>query len=408
MEVIADSKVMRMRPERQKATKDSLRFSRIKLGIFLSGLSVFAQLYLFQPMLSLLCKQFQITPAQSSLSVSACTVGMAAGLFQFAFKADIFPRKQLMIGAMLLSSLLTILSAFVGQFELLIFINFLKGMVLSGVSAVALAYLSEEVDARSLGLSISLYLAGNTIGGMLGRVVATLLSGWMGWQVAAAGIGIGSLILGLVFMRLFPASRHFVPAKVNVRTKLQHMGTFLKDPLLIKMYLVAALIMGSFVSIYNYLGFRLEAAPFSLPHYLIAFIFLMYTTGVAGSIVAGNWSDRYPAAKIIQVFMFLLIAGLLLLLMNNLAVIIAGLGLLTFSFFGAHTMASRMVSQHAKAGKSTATSLYWLFYYLGSSLIGSGTGVVLSRWNWEIFIGCLLIMVLFSLALAWPRKHVAA
>jgi YNFM family putative membrane transporter len=395
---------MKMRPERQKAVKDSLRFSRIKFGIFLSGLSVFAQLYLFQPMLTLLCKQFDITPAHSSLAVSACTVGMAAGLFLFAFKADRFPRKRLMVGSMLISTFLTLLSALVSNFELLIVINFLKGVVLSGVSAVALAYLSEEVDARSLGLSISLYLAGNTMGGMMGRVGATLMSGWWGWQWATVGIGVGSLFLGLVFYKYFPASRHFEPGRVSTRQKLAHMGTFLKDPLIVKLYLVAALIMGAFVSIYNYLGFRLEAAPFSLPHYLIAFIFLMYMTGVAGSIVAGKWSDRFDAARILRVFMILLVPGLLLMLTRLLPCIILGLGVFTFSFFGAHTMASRMVSQQAREGKSTATSLYWLFYYLGSSFVGSSTGVALERWNWEVFTGCLFVLIVVALIMVKPVR----
>ncbi|WPV65315.1 MULTISPECIES: MFS transporter [unclassified Chitinophaga] len=404
MQAVADVGVLKMRPERQKAVKGCLRYTRIRFGIFLSGLSVFAQLYLFQPMLTLLCKQFNITPAHSSLAVSACTVGMATGLFLFAFKADRFPRKKLMVSSMIISTILTIISATVSNFELLIAINFLKGMVLSGVSAVALAYLSEEVDAGSLGTSISLYLAGNTMGGMMGRVGATLMSGWWGWQWATVGIGVGSLLLGLVFAEVFPESRHFAPAKVETRRKLEHMGQFLRDPLIVRLYFVAALIMGAFVSVYNYLGFRLEAAPFSLPHYLIAFIFLMYTTGVAGSLVTGKWSDRHPADKILRVFMLLLVPGLLFLLTKSVGLIIIGLGIFTFAFFGAHTMASKMVSQQAKQGKSTATSLYWLFYYLGSSLVGSSTGIALQKWNWEVFIGVLFLLVLGSLLLVKPKK----
>ena len=91
----------------------TVRFRMIRNCMFLSGLSVFAQLYLFQPMLSDLCCSFSITPAESSLTVSASTVGMAVGLLFLAFKADGISREKLMGASLILSSVLTIASAFI-------------------------------------------------------------------------------------------------------------------------------------------------------------------------------------------------------------------------------------------------------------------------------------------------------
>lgn len=59
----------------------TVRFRLIRNCMLLSGISVFAQLYLFQPILSDLCRFFSITPATSSLTVSITTVGIAVGLF---------------------------------------------------------------------------------------------------------------------------------------------------------------------------------------------------------------------------------------------------------------------------------------------------------------------------------------
>lgn len=195
-------------------------------------------------MLSYLCNDFDITPAMSSLAVSSTTIGMAVGLFIFAFKADAISRQKLMTITLFISSLLTIGSAFVWNFPMLVAINFMKGLVLSGVSAVALAYLSEEVSLAVIGLAISLYLSGNTIGGMSGRVIAILISGWSDWRYATAIIGIISLGLSFVFMRRFPKSHHFEPKQVHFNEKLSQMKTFLKDPLFLGMYFVAAMIMG--------------------------------------------------------------------------------------------------------------------------------------------------------------------
>ncbi|QHS58543.1 MFS transporter [Chitinophaga agri] len=377
-----------------KAARGSLRFRRIKNSIFLSGLSVFAQLYLFQPVLPMLCKEFGVTPAQSSWAVSASTMGMAAGLFIFSFKADAVPRKHLMGGAMLVSAVLTLLSVFIRDFHLLIAVNFVKGAVLSGVTAVALAYLSEEVATTSLGLAISLYLSGNAIGGMAGRIVVMLIAGWANWRWAAGCIGATSLILGLFFTKRLPASKHFVAMPMNIGQKWQQMGVFFRQPVMVLVYFAASLLMGCFVSVYNYTGFRLESPPFSLPHYVIAGIFLMYTVGVLGTMVAGRLSDGIPPARVIRVFIPLMAAGLLLMLIPQLVALAAGLGIFTFSFFATHTLASRLISQEAKEGKSTATSLYWLFYYAGSSFIGTSTGVVLTGWGWSTFIAALLGLVL--------------
>lgn len=381
------------------------KFHRIRNCMFLSGLSVFAQLYLFQPMLSDLCRSFQVDLPTSSLAVSTSTIGMATGLLFFAFKADAFRREKLMGMALLLSSLLTIASSFITGFMWLLVINFLKGFALSGVSAVALAYLTDEVDRSVIGLAISLYLSGNTIGGMSGRVASTLLSGWGGWQYAAALIGLVSLLLGYIFVRKIPASQHNIRRKLSVRQQVNQMKILLGQPVFLRMYGIAALSMGTFVSVYNYLSILLESPSFGLPHQWVAMIFMMYITGVAGSIVTGTLSDRYRPEVLLQASLLLMCIGLSLLWIQQLVAIIVGLGIFTFAFFSAHTMASRIVSIHAGEAKSSATSIYWLFYYAGSSLLGSLTGIILSQYGWNIFVGVLLILLMMALATSFHAVY---
>lgn len=393
-------KKLKMIIERKKAEVGTLRFRRIRNCIFISGLSVFAQLYLCQPMLSELCSAFKVTPAMSSLSVSMSTIGMAIGLLIFAFKADSMLRKHVMVFSLIASAVLTILSAFSWSFPVLLVINFLKGIVLSGVSAVALAYLSEEVSASVIGLAISLYLSGNTIGGMSGRVAGTLLSGWSDWRHAAAIIGVICLVLGIIFILRMPHSKNFSPSHVSMREKLTHMGQFLRKFSFLSMYLIAALAMGAFVSVYNYLSFILKSPVFGLPHYIIAFIFMMYTLGVVGSVTIGKLSDKYNPIVLLQLSLLLMAADMLFLLIMQLWAIIIGLGVMTFAFFSAHTMASRIVSINAHRSKSTATSVYWLFYYAGSSIAGSLTGIVLSKYGWSSFVWLVTSLVIVSLLIS--------
>ncbi|SIT02050.1 MFS transporter, YNFM family, putative membrane transport protein [Chryseobacterium ureilyticum] len=384
----------------EKADRGSRRFRYIKLCIFFSGLSVFAQLYLFQPMLPMAAEHFNVSVGDTSLLVSSSTIGMALGLLFFAFKADSYSRKGLMTFSLISSALLTIISTWVPSLTLLIAIGILKGFVVSGVSAVALAYLTEEVNAAVIGAAISMYLSGNTIGGMSGRILATLLAGEFGWRNAVLVIGIESLVLGVILWKLFPDSKFFNPQKTDYHLKVKQMKFFLTNPYMLRLYIIAALVMGAFVSVYNYLTFRLEAKPFSLSHLIIAFIFLMYIFGVFGTMIVGRLSKRFPANNILKVSILSMLAGALLLLSENLYLLIFGLALFTLSFFAAHTMASQMTALYAKRGKSSATSIYWLFYYFGSSILGSGTGYLLHSYSWNVFIAFLTVTIVIALLLA--------
>ncbi|RXM41208.1 MFS transporter [Chryseobacterium sp. CH21] len=383
----------------EKAIQGSLRFRYIKLCIFFSGLSVFAQLYLFQPMLPMAAEQFGVSVGDTSLLVSSSTIGMALGLLFFAFKADSYSRKNLMVFSLISSALLTIISTWIPSLSLLIAIGILKGFVVSGVSAVALAYLTEEVNALAVPAAISMYLSGNTIGGMSGRIMATLFAGEFGWRNAVLLIGVESFILGVIFWKLFPESRFFNPQKTDYHLKVKQMKFFLTNPYMLRLYCTAALLMGVFVSVYNYLTFRLEAKPFSLSHFIIAFIFLMYIFGVFGTMIVGRLSRRFPMNNILKASILCMITGAALLLSENIYILIFGLGLFTLSFFAAHTMASQMTALYAKRGKSSATSIYWLFYYFGSSILGSGTGYLLHAYSWNIFINVLIISVIIALIL---------
>lgn len=392
----------------EKAVKGSVRYKRIKWGIFLLGVSVFAQLYTYQPLLSEITQSFVITPAESSYLVSASTFGMALGLLLFAFIADRYPRKDVMLFSLITSAILTLISVFAFDFSLLININLIKGICLSGVSAVTLAYLAEEIDEKSIGTAISFYLAGNTFGGMFGRIIAALVSGWFNWQIAVLTIGVLALGIALIFYFFFPDSHFFQPQKIKFNKKIRQMQRILRNKRIIAMYIVGICLMGSFVSIYNYLGFKLEAPPYNLPHYLIALIFLMYAFGIVGNLVAGRLSDHYSVKKMLFLALTLLFIGLGLMYVANLFVVLVGLTIFTIAFFSGHTIASRVVTQLGGKAKSSATALYWFFYYMGSTLIGSSTGFFINKGHWGGFFLTLLLLVFIAFVATYTTTRATA
>lgn len=386
----------------ETAKKGSKQFNQIKWCIFLSGLCVFAQLYLFQPLLPNITSAFHISETESSFLVSSSTIGMALGLLFFGFNADRFTRKQLMSFALITSSILTFTSGFVQNTSVIIVFNIMKGFVLAGIPSVTLAYITEEVDPKIIPLAIGLYLSGNTVGGMTGRIIASLIAEWSSWQTAVKAIGVQSFILAIIFFWQFPESQFFEPKKINFRERKVQLIGFVTDSFFLRLYLIAAIVMGSFVSMYNYLAFRLEQPFFHLPPYLIACIFLMYIFGVVGSMITAKLQEKYFPRQLLRFFAITMAIGTLGLAIKNVPLVIFFLAVFTLSFFACHTLASGMVARNAKEGKSAASSIYFLFYYAGSSLLGSGTGLLLAH-GWMAFISVIFIVLLIACLLVKKR-----
>jgi YNFM family putative membrane transporter len=83
---------------------------------------------------------------------------------------------------------------------------------------------------------------------------------------------------------------------------------------------------------------------------------------------------------------------------------------LTFGFFGAHSVASSWVGRRAVQARAQASSLYLFFYYFGSSVVGSLGGIAWADWGWPgvtVLIGALSLAALaiaLRLVLLPPRQ----
>ena len=70
-------------------------------------------------------------------------------------------------------------------------------------------------------------------------------------------------------------------------------GDRFRDDGLPWLFLLGFLLMGVFVSLYNYISYRLLAAPFHLGHSAVGAMSLLYTIGIASSVWAGRMADRF-------------------------------------------------------------------------------------------------------------------
>jgi YNFM family putative membrane transporter len=223
-------------------------------------------------------------------------------------------------------------------------------------------------------------------------------------------LGLLGIVAAVLFVWLLPPSRRFAPQRGrgwagvagDVRAGV---SAHLKNGPLCALFVMGGLLMGAFVTLYNYVGFRLLLPPFSLSQTFIGFIFVVYLVGIFASTFFGRLADRHGRGAMLSAATGLALAGLLLTLSDSLPVLIAGIVLFTFGFFAAHAVASGWVGQMARGYKALAASLYLLVYYVGSSVLGAWGGHFWASSQWPgvaaMAGGLLTLALVISAALAW-------
>jgi YNFM family putative membrane transporter len=364
------------------------------LALFAGGFNTFAILWSTQPLLPEIANEFHISPAVSSLTLSSTTIALAISMLVVGSLSEVFGRKSVMTISLIASSILAIITALSPNFHLLLLCRILQGIVLAGLPAIAMAYLGEEIDPKSLGMAMGLYISGNSIGGMGGRIISGVLTDYFNWHIALIGIGIISLMASLLFWFTLPTSAHFQPRKFAVVKLGKSLISQFNEPGLIYLFGTGFLLMGSFVSLYNYIGFQLIAPPYSLSQTIVGFIFIVYIVGTFSSTWMGMLADQHGRRKILQLSLLILLIGACITLNTNLWLKIIGIAVFTFGFFAGHSIASGWVGKLSTHDKAQASSLYLFFYYIGSSIGGTVGGMFYSDFGW---IGVIVMIIVFTI-----------
>jgi YNFM family putative membrane transporter len=375
-------------------------FRRLNLALLAAGFSTFAILYCVQPLLPAFSAEFHVSAAVSSLALSLSTGLLALAMLVAGSVSEVWGRKSLMVASLLCSALLTILSAAAPNWPSFLVIRMLIGVTLSGLPAVAMAYVSEEVHPRSIGLAMGLFIGGNAVGGMAGRIISGVLTDLASWRLAVGFIGAVGLAAAVAAWRSLPDSAHFRPRRARPADLLRSLAEHLRDPGLRGLFAEAFLLMGGFVTLYNYLGYRLTEPPYGLSQSAIGAIFVVYLMGSASSAWAGQLAGRLGRPRILWVMITIMLAGIALMLSAHLGLIIAGIVAVTFGFFGAHSIASSWVGSRAQQAKAQASALYLFCYYAGSSAIGTLGGVFWTHGRWWGVSGLVTGLLLLALMTA--------
>ncbi len=385
-------------------------YGRLGAAMWCAGLATFVLVYCVQALLPTLAAEFGVSSSAASLALSATTGTLALAIVPLSAVAESWGRTRVMTAALAASAVLGVLAPLAPTFGTLVAVRALQGVALAALPALAMAHVTREVAPRWLGGAVGLLIAGNTIGGLSGRLVAGAVADLAGWRVALAVIGVLSLLCTVAFRLLLPPALAPAPPRVRLRELGVPLRAQLSDPGLCCLFGIAFLLMGAFVTVYNYLGFRLLAPPFELPAALVGLVFLGYLAGTWASTGAGRLGDRFGRRRVLWAAVLLAIVGVWVTLPDRLPAVLAGLLVVTIGFFAAHSVASSWVGRRASmlpAGSpAVASSLYLFAYYLGSSIGGAAGGLAYDAGGWLAVTAYVTALLGAALALALMLRRV--
>ena len=376
-------------------TSGSRELRRLNVAMLFAALAAFGLLYSTQALLPAIGADFGVGPTAASLTVSAATGALALAILPLSSLAESVGRVPVMRAGLLVGCLCTFAAAAAPVFWVLVLARGLVGVSLAAVVAVAVAHLGDEVHPAELGTAIGVYVAGNTLGGISGRLIPGLVEESSSWRAAVALLGVVALVAALTFTKLLPAARRTSSRPTGAREHVGAVRDLVRDGSVVRLCLLAFLLMGGFVATYNYLTFRLEAAPLGLSTTVTSLLFLAYLAGTVSSPLAGRLSDRYGRRPLALTGIAVSFAGMALMLPDNIAMITVGLLVFTAGFFATHSVASSWVSALAAGRRGQAAAMYLLAYYLGSSAFGALVGLAYQAWGWPGVAGS--VATLFGL-----------
>ncbi|MFD6447708.1 MFS transporter [Promicromonospora sp. NPDC060204] len=414
---------------------------RLLVALFGAGTAAFAQLYAPQSVLPDAARELATSASATSLLVSAATLGLAVGVLPWAWVADRVGRVRAMTVAMLGATAIGLVVPFAPSFELLVAGRAVQGLFVAGVPAVAMAYLTEMLiesgAAASVPRAAGTYVAGTSVGGLLGRIVSGGVAELFGWRVGVGAVALACLVATGAFIWLAPRDRGPRAAlgrpgggalsdgaapdspapdpafpergaprgrrgRFGKRGRFGRLGRFraLLHPRLLVLDAQGLLLMGGFVAVYNYLGFRLAAPPFDLSPGVVSLVFLAYLAGTWSSARTGRLVLRHGRRRVLIVSTGVMALGVVATLSGWLPLVLAGLVVLTAGFFGAHAVASGWTPVAAPQARTQAAAVYNLAYYAGSSLFGWLGGIGFALAGWPGTVGMVLVLVAVAAGLA--------
>ncbi len=369
---------------------------RRRIAVAIAGFATFINLYTPQAILPAIAGTFGAGPALTGLAITATLLAVALVAPFAGAVSDRLGRKRLITSACFILTVPALLIALSPNLPVLIGLRFAQGLLFPFIFTITVAYIGEECDGAEGVRASTSYAMGTIFGGFFGRFAAGVATDLAGWQAGFALVGLLTLFCAIGLALLLPRERRFRAVSVGWAVWRMHLG----NPRLIATCLIGAGMLFCMVAAFTYANFRLADAPYGLTPGQLGAVFTVYLLGLVTNPVASRLTIRFGRRATLMMCVGLSLCGLGLTLLDGLAVIIAGMALLSGGMFVVQTLSLGFIAARIPQAKSTAVGMYVTSYYVGGAAGGIFPAPLWRLFGWPGVAGLLLLVALAIVALA--------
>src|SRR5713101_8172241 len=322
----AASAVVDLRPGVDKKKQRSVR-----LALSFAAIGFYADLYTTQPILPILSREFHVTASVAGLTISVLVLMIALMSAAYGFLSDTLGRKPVMVWSCALLVIPTLLCAVAPTFKVLLVFRALQGLLIPGVTAVAVAYLGDSYAEADLGPRVGGWIAASVVGGLTGRVFGGLLASWIHWRAPFVFFGLWTLVGAIALARTIPPRQR----ARTVRRGLAFRGMFghFRNRRLLGSFVIGAGVFFATIGVFTYLPYYLTAPPFELSTAIVSSIYLVYLAGVVTSLINAKLTRRISGQKIMAIGLAIAALGVLITEVKSIPLVLLGLIVLCVGMF---------------------------------------------------------------------------
>jgi YNFM family putative membrane transporter len=373
---------------------NTLRFLLIAVIAFLTLVDLFAT----QVIIPALTIRYNVSPAVMGTAVSACTFGMAAASLMVALFSDRIDRRAGIMLSLAILSVPTLLLAWAPTIGIFAGLRVAQGLCMATAFSLTLAYLGERMTGSAATTAFGAYVTGNVASNLIGRFVSSGVAGE--WGIDASFYVFAAL--NLAGAALVAATVHRSPRmKQGVdhgRSPLSAVRVHLADPRLRSGFAFGFCILFVFIAVFTYVNFELGGERFGLSMMSLGSVYLVFLPSIFTTAQAGALATRIGLRQAAWLGLGLATIGVLLMMLDRLAAMLAGMALVSVGTFLAQALGTGFVSRAAKGDRAAASGLYLASYFSGG-LVGTVVlGQIYTMYGWHMMSACV-VLVLGSAAL---------
>jgi MFS transporter, YNFM family, putative membrane transport protein len=366
-------------------------FVGLQFWVFSLVTAAFTTVYITQPVLPVLQKEFAVGESQASLTISAVIFGIALSTLPWGRAADRFLIKPIILVGGCVITLCGLVCALTGSIWLLISTRFIQGLFLPCLTTCIAAYLAKTLPMERLNVAMGSYVSATVAGGLGGRLLGGFIHPPLHWRYAFVTASVLLLVTTLAACLYLPAEK----SKPTAQEQTLGFAALISRMDLLRNFSVAFSAFFVFSSVFNYLPFYLAGPPFGASTEVITLTYFSYLIGIVVGPLAGRLSNRIGNGATMAMGAVVFGAALVATLIQTVPAVAISLAVICAGFFSIHAAAAGSLNRRLESSRGRANSLYVLFYYLGgfSGISLAGYMYLSFGWRGVVAMGTLMLII---------------